>query len=90
MSHHTKLLCSLKRPCKARGAVALDQVRVRLFAGTARPVLHHIIIPLIITLQRHTLLSYIFIPTSSLTSLPVYIQKCVFVNKYNFLLTARK
>lgn len=61
MSHHVKFLCSLKCPGEADGAVALDQVGVRLFAVAAFPLLHHIITPLIITLQRNTLTSYTFI-----------------------------
>lgn len=54
MSHHVKHLCTLKRPDEGDGAVAMDQVGVRLFAVAAFPLLHHIIIPLIKTLQRNT------------------------------------
>lgn len=54
VSHHVKRLCTLKSPDEGDGAVAMDQVGVRLFAAAAFPLLHHIIIPLIITLQRNT------------------------------------
>lgn len=61
MSHRANFLCPLKCPGEAGGAVPLDQVGVRLFPVAACPLLHHVIIPLIVTLQRNTLTSYIYV-----------------------------
>lgn len=80
MSHHVKCLRTLKCPDKAHGAVAMDQVGVRLFPVAATPMLHHIIIPLIITLRKrkksltHCTFSTFFIITWS-----KHVTKCTVV-----------
>lgn len=61
VSHRANFLCPLKCPGEAGGAVTLDQVGVRLFPVAACPLLHHVIIPLIVTLQRNILTSYIYL-----------------------------
>lgn len=57
VSHQVKFLCSLKCPGEGDGAVALNQVGVRLFPVAAVPLLHYIVIPLIVTLWKDTLTS---------------------------------
>lgn len=56
--HCVKVLGALEGPGEAGGAVALDQVGVRLFVGAALPLLHHITAPAGTTLQGNTDGSY--------------------------------
>lgn len=53
VSHLTVFSCALKRPREAVGGIPLDQEGVRLFGLTAPPPLHHIIQPLVVTLQTN-------------------------------------
>lgn len=47
---------ALKRPGEAVSDVLLDQIGVRLLVLTAPPIRHHLIQPLVVALQTHTLL----------------------------------
>lgn len=81
VSHLTVFSCALKRPREAVGGIPLDQEGVRLFGLTAPPPLHHIIQPLVVTLQTNTPPAWAFITVPSFLFLTVTLPQ---------ILTARK